>query len=303
MRKVISIHTGDIHLTEHKPIARVDEPDWFEAQTRVLDYVNTVCSKFEAPLIVGGDMFDRVDVSHTFLNRLYRHRNRDCYAIVGNHEQPNKNNVGMEASAWTTAHRMGFFTGFSSLSTIMISNVIYTFIPATNSEEEFMGCVRDTPKVSDVIVLHRFTWYEEKPMHSTDNYSAEYLLKLFPYAKTIFTSDNHHGFVCNPENSTGVVCNCGMLIRDNADLIDYVPRIYLLYNDFSIDTVYIPTDKDLITDRHIVARKEAKEQEELFVRSLDETKDISLSFEDNLMRRVDGQQSKDYVLDSYNEIK
>lgn len=309
-RYPISIHTGDVHLTDVKPIARVDEPDWFQAQFRVLDWLHDLQKSkrtydFDEPYIIsGGDLFDKVKLSNDFLNRCY-----DCFlsgrwvTLLGNHEQPNKNSdVGMYDSVWTIAKRMGMFSGIQYQGTVCICGRMFAFIPATNSEEEFMKSVEASQK-AHVVVLHKYVWAfdDDKYVGASNKNHAKYIASLFPNAKVVFTSDNHHGFEYT--ETTPKVYNCGMLIRDNADLINYQPRVYILYDDYSVERVDVPIADDLITDRHIKVRKEAEEAEEVFIRTLGDSKDISLSFEDNLRIRLDKQPSMEYVMSHYNKVK
>lgn len=296
----MSIHTGDVHLTDVQPIARIDEPDWNKAQFRVLDWLTSLKI---LPIISGGDLFDKPKLSYDFLNQCYDHMHTEWISVLGNHEQPDKNSTtNMYNSVWTVAKRMGMFTGFQYFSTIWIKNCLYAFIPATNSEEEFMQYVRDSQR-ADVIVMHRYVWYSEEDKYAgaSDKDHATHIASLFPNAEVIFTSDNHHGFECT--ETTPKVYNCGMLIRDNADLIDYQPRVYVLYSDFSVKRIDVPIQEDLITDRHIKAKKASEEEEAVFIRTLGESKDISLSFEDNLKVRLDNQPSKEYIMQHYNKVK
>lgn len=306
----ISIHTGDVHLTDVQPIARIDEPDWYEAQFRVLDWIESLQSSFNfkykigVPTIVsGGDLFDKVKLSFGFLNACYDRMHGSWISLLGNHEQPNKNSeIGMSDSVWKTAMRMGLFSGVQYESSMYIHKIRFAFIPATNSEEDFSSYV-DKHQNADVIVMHRYVWYSEEDKYigaSSKNHAA-YIASLFPNAKVIFTSDNHHGFECT--ETTPKVYNCGMLIRDNADLIDYQPRVYVLYSDFSVIRIDVPIQEDLITDRHIKAKKASEEEEAVFIRTLGESKDISLSFEDNLKVRLDNQPSKEYIMQHYNKVK
>lgn len=74
-----------------------------------------------------------------------------------------------------------------------------------------------------------------------------------------------------------VLVNCGSIIRDTAAQIDYKPRVYIVYNDLSIEPYYLDISKDKITDKHVRSEKERKSKEELFIRTISTSKDISLS--------------------------
>lgn len=304
MKKPVYVFCGDVHITDKKPIARCDEPDWEDAQFRVLDWLKEFCESSSATLVIGGDFLDKPVLPFSILNKIPEHLPMRCISVLGNHEQFDKrSNSTVYDSAWHTLSLMDVWLAFSKPIDLYDAEVQMRLglIPATNSEEEFMEYVEKV-QTSDIIVMHKYVWSKSSGGYPGANeaYRADNLSKLFPNAKWIFCSDNHKGFEeCN-------VINCGMLIRDNADLIDYKPRVWVLYSDGTIEPMYAPIDKDLITDRHLVASKEAKSNEEIFIRTLGESKDISLSFEDNLKEvvdRLDSEPCKVYIMDTYESIK
>ena len=303
MSNIISFHTGDIHLTDKKPLARIDEPDWYEAQFRVLRWLYKVTNGHY--LFLGGDTFDSPSVSFKLLNELpfiLDANPAHTIAIAGNHEQPNKNSTGMNTSVFNTGAWMGLYNGITKAHVTHYKGVCYGCIPYTNSEEEFMKYVAEV-QIADVIVMHKFVWSssENSYVGASEKGNVKYIASLFPNAKVVFTSDNHKGF--EYEETSPRIYNCGMLIRDNADLIDYQPHIYALCDDFSVQRINVPTEDDLITDRHIVKEKQRQESELVFLKTLSDSKDISYSFSDNLKHYTKGQRSEQYILDKYSTIK
>lgn len=301
-KKLISIHTGDIHLTDHKPIARTDEPDWYEAQFRVLRWLMKYNDR-RGFVSIGGDLFDSPSVSFKLLNNCQRYLSSEyCIAVIGNHEQPNNNQVGVDGSVFVTGSLMNLYKGIIKPEIIYIGGIAFGFIPASNSDEFFMDAVQKLQE-ADIIVMHKFVWFTEgdKIKSALQDSYAPNIANLFPNAKVIFTSDNHHSFQC--EDTTPRVYNCGMLIRDNANLMDYKPCVFLLYDDFSVEKVDVPIEEDLITNRHLVSAKNKDAVEALFIQSLRSSGDISLSFYDNLVNRLDNQRAKDYIINKYNSIK
>jgi DNA repair exonuclease SbcCD nuclease subunit len=304
-KKVLSIHTGDVHLTDKKPLARVDESDWYEAQFRVIRWLGNLAEEYShADVIIGGDLFDSPQVSYHLLNRFFFEfqKCRNVIALIGNHEQPNKNSVGLSASVFETGTHMGLYQGVLFPTCLSLRGVKYGFIPATNSEEQFKEYTEEVQD-ADVIVLHKFVWASEENSHIGASVSGNVssIAKLFPNAKVLFASDNHKGFECTTINPR--IYNCGMLIRDNADLVNYQPRVYVLYDDFSVDRVDVPIENDIITDRHIKSEKERVNAEEVFFRTLSDSKDISYSFSDNLKRYAKDHIAGQYLLDKYSVIK
>ena len=305
----IALFTGDVHLTEKQPLARKGEPDWIEAQHRVIEWLFSVAENKHCPVVIGGDLFDTINPSYKFLNTVYEwFHGKEVHVLLGNHEQPNKTDVGLESSAWCTAWRMNMFYGYATPEVVQGRYATIGYIPATNNEEEFQHAVDYMSKVEpDIIVMHKYVWGsdEDNPAHMGMSSHVDSIVKYFPYASYIFASDNHRGF------KQGKLCNCGMLIRDNADLIDYRPRVYLLCldkeaQDYVVETICVPVSllaQDIISDEHVVSAKRNKEVEKLFIKTIAESKNNTISFEDNLQQRLVNQRSSDYVLNKYKEIK
>lgn len=302
-KKIVAIHTGDIHLTDKKPMARVDEPDWYKAQFRVLRWLVNLCNSHKADLIIGGDLFDSPHVSYFLLNTCSVYLDYAfCTAIIGNHEQPNKNSVGVSHSVFQTGHLMQMYYGITHTRCGRVGDIMYGFIPATNSEEEFAKSA-NAVQYADVVVMHKFVWSSKENSHvgASESGNVNSIAKLFPNAKVLFTSDNHKGFECTTTNPR--IYNCGMLIRDNADLIAYQPRVYALYDDFSVERIDVPIEQDLITDRHIKSERERVNTEEVFLKTLSESRDISYSFSDNLKYYAKDHRTGQYILDKYSLVK
>jgi len=50
---VLVIFCSDIHLTETAPLARSAEPDWMDAQNRMLEQLHALVDKYECPICGG----------------------------------------------------------------------------------------------------------------------------------------------------------------------------------------------------------------------------------------------------------
>lgn len=299
---IIAIFCGDVHITDKKPIARCDEPDWEEAQFRVLDFVKNITDTYKCPLFIGGDFLDKPVIPFGLFNKIKLHLpDSGVYCLLGNHEQVDKRtNANIINTSWYALQYLGCKV-FSEPTVTCIGDVKVGLIPATNSEEEFIDYVENTQNC-DVIVMHKYVWSAEVGSYpgANENHRADNISNMFPNAKVIFCSDNHKGFRADK------VVNCGMLIRDNADLVNYTPHVWALDDAYNVYPIEIPTDLDLITDRHLVASKEAKKNEAAFIRTLGDSKDISLSFEDNLkkvLERLDNKACVEYITSVYESIK
>lgn len=304
MPKLITIHTGDLHLTDLKPKARVDEEDWLGVQMEKLQWMKRLCEEHKVPLIVGGDVFDKTTLTFSFLNKLKNCFPEDSYCLLGNHDEVGNNTQAYEKSVWYTGALMGLYTGIYDAEMRAFGDVSFGFIPATNTEEEFLEFAHKVGS-SDVIVMHRFIFGDDSKVFNSELYKTHcinYYRELFPKASVIIGSDNHRSII--DENARPYIYNCGMPIRDNADLVDYSPVVFFLYDNMTCVPVSVPIENDKITDRHIRKEKEEKEKNKAFIRTLQEASDIRLSFVDNLRRRLkETPECYDFVKTQYNTIK
>ena len=304
MPKLITIQTGDLHLTDLKPKARVDEEDWLGVQMEKLQWMKRLCEEHKVPLIVGGDVFDKTTLTFSFLNKLKNCFPEDSYCLLGNHDEVGNNTQAYEKSVWYTGALMGLYTGIYDAEMRAFGDVSFGFIPATNTEEEFLEFAHKVGS-SDVIVMHRFIFGDDSKVFNSELYKThciDYYRELFPKASVIIGSDNHRSII--DEKARPYIYNCGMPIRDNADLVDYSPVVFFLYDNMTCVPVSVPIENDKITDRHIRKEKEEKEKNKAFIRTLQEASDIRLSFVDNLRRRLkETPECYDFVKTQYNTIK
>lgn len=304
MSKLITIHSGDLHLTDLKPKARVDEEDWLGVQIDKLNWMKKLCEEHQVPLIIGGDVFDKTTLSFNFLNKLKSCFPDHCYCLLGNHDEVGNNTQSYDKSVWYTGHLMGLYTGIHDAEIRAFNGISFGFIPATNTEEEFLEFA-DKVKSADVIVMHRFIFSDDSKVFNSELYKTHcisYYRELFNKSSVIIGSDNHRSII--DETARPYVYNCGMPIRDNADLVDYSPIVFFLYDNMTCVPVAVPIDNDKITDRHIKKEKEEKEKNKAFIHTLQEVSDIRLSFVDNLKRRLeDAPECYSFIKEQYNNLK
>lgn len=304
MPKLITIHTGDLHLTDLKPKARVDEEDWLGVQMEKLQWMKRLCEEHKVPLIVGGDVFDKTTLTFNFLNKLKGCFPEESYCLLGNHDEVGNNTQSYERSVWYTGYLMGLYTGIYDSEMRAFGGVTFGFIPATNTEEEFLEFA-DKVKSADVIVMHRFIFGEDSKVFNSELYKTHcisYYRELFSKSSVIIGSDNHRSII--DETARPYIYNCGMPIRDNADLVDYAPIVFFLYDNMTCVPVSVPIENDKITDRHIKREKQEKEKNKAFIRTLQEASDIRLSFVDNLRRRLtETPECYQFVKTQYNALK
>lgn len=297
------IATSDWHLTDIKPVCREEEPDWYEAQFRVIEEILKLAKIKDTPLIIAGDVFDKAkEASTDLLTELKylfnKYKLSNVYAIAGNHDEPNHNFDLIKNSCFQIAESMGIFTSINNMGLLLDTNLFcYPFY------DDFTNILKEVDDTK-IYVIHQFVYAGKKPRpNAPDAGNANNIFKLFPKAKLIVAGDNHEGFVYQHPVTKQVLVNCGSIIRDTAAQIDYKPRVYIVYNDLSVEPYYLDISKDKITNKHICLEKERKSKEELFIRTISTSKDISLSFKDNLYRLTDGKTCKNYIINTYEALK
>ena len=92
--------------------------------------------------------------------------------------------------------------------------------------------------------------------------------------------DNHQGFVHEKKGKT--IINCGVAIQRTRAEIDYRPYAYLLFSDFDIKYIALP-----MTDKFIKkVQKRSQDQFDVFISTLKEKQEVSLSFRENLKQTL-----------------
>ncbi len=84
MRKsVLAILCSDLHLSLKHPLIRIKEPDWMQAQKRVLLQITAIATKYQAPVVFAGDLFDRWDSPAELITFALSYLPDPFYAIPG----------------------------------------------------------------------------------------------------------------------------------------------------------------------------------------------------------------------------
>jgi DNA repair exonuclease SbcCD nuclease subunit len=276
--------TADWHLRTGKPRCRVDE-DWMETQEKAISFVIQAAKDKDASICIVGDIFDSA-TDHIFILNFFLGMVLNCgvdfYLLGGNHDFLYHNIDYSKRSL------------FGALFPIMESKKtnLYNII-----EGSYFPC--------NILFIHELVFSDEgKAPPGSKYYLASDLLKTFQEAKYIFTGDNHTSFIYNKDNR--YVVNPGCLIRQAADFKDYQPVIYYVNTDKEIiETIPVPDDAELVDDEYLVQVKKRDERISAFVSSLKEKGKISLSFKDNLMKKIEtvDDATKQIILTLLEEIK
>jgi len=241
-----------------------------------------------APLVLGGDIFNTPRVSSEVLNMALAELTeveQEVFVLAGNHDLPyhDYGNVGM--------------CNFGTLR--------YVFPELSEHAHRFNGVAfqfgqekeTDTP----VVFTHQLVFEDEnaRPFEGVGK-TAEELLAEFPKALWIFCGDYHHAFVheqTQTNRKTGEtrvrrVVNPGCLLRQVADMKDYQCQVYLVEMDLdtmeigSVTPIMIHDEAELVTDEYLRKEEEREDRIGSFLEVVKSAGVASLSFRDNLERKL-----------------
>lgn len=250
MKELLAIMVSDLHLQHRPPLARAEEPDWYEAMARPLREIRELCAQNpSAKVIYAGDIFDRWNPPPQVINFAIKEL-PPGYAVPGQHDLP--------CHAYDQRHR-------SAYGTLVAAKVIRDLPPA-----ERVRCggglnlvgfpwgfdlEERPPQVVGltVAVCHRFIWRKGAtyPGAPEAGHVRSLQRKLQGFDVGLF-GDNHKPFdVPARDRLPAIHNNGGMMIR-KADEAEHRPSCGLLYvgdgpEACRIERHYFDTSEDLLT--------------------------------------------------------
>lgn len=216
------IFSADWHIRASKPQYRVDE-----YSTTILDKVQFIvdtANKYDADIIVAGDVFHNIKVGTRTVNRLIQILKKlkgKCYAVFGQHDLEG-HNEDMTPTPYLTL----------MLSDVIVNLADYDIFDNICGVPWEGQLNIDSKKINDesILVIHHCVTPEKSPFFLEDSaMTAQEILDSCPEFKYIVSGDYHVPFVV--KEGDRMVINCGCIGRSNKDQIDYEPRIYLLEQD------------------------------------------------------------------------
>jgi len=285
--KVLAIFCSDIHLSETVPPARSAEPDWMEAQGRVLDQLNELIQKYNCPIICAGDLFHRHNPQPALINWTIDHL-PVMHAVPGQHDLPHHNYDDIERSAYWTLVKTKTIIDITQaqwwrgvgLDDLLLYGFAWGFEPSVDKRVN-----DDRLKVA---VSHRFVWTEGKGYPGApDSHLGGPTANLYKDFDVAVFGDNHQGFSLkgNPN-----IFNCGCLIRRKANERDYKPRVGLLWSDGIVQTHYLDLTDDVWADQPDDEPEMTEMLEDLgsFISELKDADVGIIDFEESINRWLDG---------------
>jgi DNA repair exonuclease SbcCD nuclease subunit len=240
-------------------------------------------------LLVAGDIFDRWNPPAELINFALRELPQ-CVAVPGQHDLPNHNYSEMMRSGYGTLVEAGKIVNVNVPDDnepfpVTAGAMLYGF------PWGYEICpTSDPPYAVRIAVAHRMIWtkstgYEGAP---DDKHLSRYKEFLRGYDVAIF-GDNHKPFVHRKWLSPyPTVVNCGGFFRRTVDQIDYVPHVYLIREDSSVEAVPLDVSQDVLIDsRKFMEREVAGRPMAEFLATLTGMKDTTISYEEAVARYMD----------------
>lgn len=269
--------SADWHIGGRRPVCRLDT-DWIDSQRQTVRFIVDCCNEHGLSLFQGGDLFDLprvgVDALHMISNELVRIKTK-LRILAGNHDLKDHSYRYLKDSYF---------------------GIIAAFFEEINKSDchvwqgQPFG-LDDGSHPAELVFSHQLVFPNEKARPMGDKALGRVpseVLEQFPNAKIVCVGDYHHKFVYRCPESGRMVVNPGCINIQDSDMIGYEPSFYVVDTEtMTVDEVLIPHDPSLVTNAHIVAKKERKIERSTFVDAIKQNGKITLDFKKNLRESLD----------------
>lgn len=250
----------------------------------------TLADRYECPLIIAGDIFDRWNSPPELINFamdvFIRFPQVSIYAIPGQHDLPNHRRDQVHRSAYWTLHTSDFIEDFGLKHINVDGRIIIAMgFPWGFDVRPLLPSDRQRQDAIKLAVVHSYIWKKGHSYPGADPRQrvGNYVEPLEGFDSAAF-GDNHKGFIVQTPNLK--IINCGTLMRRKIDEIDYKPQVGLLYEDGAIEPYYLDTELDKFIDVSDVELHQFKVGENL-IEELRHLEVDSLDFREAVIRRMD----------------
>ena len=286
---VLAICCSDIHLSLKPPLARAEEPNWFEAMARPLREIITLMQTHKAILLVAGDIFDKWNAPAELINFAMRELPHLFYAIPGQHDLPSHRHDLAHRSAYGTLVESCHITELTP-KPIRVNGLILSGFPFGSE----ISCTIPFPsKHPHVALMHEYLWvpghcYTGAPKESKLGKHA----KKFAKFDAVIVGDNHIGFSRTLKSGTHLM-NCGTLLKRKSNEARYKPQVGLLHQSGKITPHLLDTSKDIITELVTEECDTPDDEDDIadFIETLAKVEASDLNFKETLERTMDKQKT------------
>lgn len=289
-RPADAIIVSDIHLRDDTPICRTD--DFVAARTRKVAWLRDLQKKHDScPIICGGDVFDRWEVSSALEGWALRELPDGIITVPGQHDMPQHSLALYEKSSLHVLEAAGKITvlrgddsgkgDWQAFDKFVVKGFPFG--------EEFMGIDGDT-ELRRVAIIHAYV-AETVPPFIERGWTPDQLLAALPGYDLVVAGDNHAPLDYGWKDRRGcqrLVVVPGAMMRMSADEADAHPRAYLWFaEENEVLLEFFPIEVDAVSREHLERREERDARLGAFVERLDGAEvDASLSFERNVEEQM-----------------
>ena len=293
MRKPIALITADMHLRDTTPKCRTD--NYFLAQENKLKFLLGKQRELNIPILDAGDLLNGYRCSPFLEAYLIDNLPKHIITIPGNHDLPYNNLNCYDKSSLNVLEKASSLLVLKNET--LNADKFYLCGKAFSFNEDFNYELPDPAKNKlKIAMMHTFVSAKgEIP----NTHSAESLCKKFKDFDIIITGHNHQSFVY--ESDYNKLINPGSMMRMFADQIDFKPRLFILFDDGSIDFEYFPIQEDVIDRKHLEIKEERDKRLESFLKNMNKSYKKKFDFKSNISSFVKENKTEQTVVNKIME--
>jgi len=263
-KKASFILTSDWHLRESIPICRTEE--FLTAQWTKVDFISALQQEHGCPVLHAGDLFNHWKPAPYLLSKTMEHLPEQFRTIYGNHDLPQHNFEERDKSGIYVLEQAGKLE--------VLEGTHWGDTP-TKRSAYLVGHDRS------ILMWHVMTYQTKLPWPGCTDPKAAGILRKYKDYDIILSGHNHKAFVETYEKR--LLVNPGSITRQDADQIDFKPRVYLYFADTNtVEPVYLPIKSDAVTRMHLDRGNQRDERIEAFISKIGGSYEAGLDFESNL---------------------
>ena len=265
------ICTADWHLRKSVPVCRTEtEEQWLDFQFEVVESIFKTARELKASVCCAGDIFNQsvpgTRVVNKLIDLLEDYVDVPFYACAGNHETPYHNNK------------------------LLIDSSFYTLMKHLNMSEQiaehhFNGPV---PEPAEITLCHHLCFPDKASIPGNiEAHTPESVADMYPESAVIICGDYHglHSHFIKDTKQYIVVPGC-ITVQD-ADYMNYSPSVLFLDTEsLENHVISLPHDPEKISRVHLEKEQARNENIDKFITMLQSRGKVSLSFSDNLKKKM-----------------
>lgn len=282
LKKPIAAFVADIHWTGRTPEYRKETCSFYTVIAKKLMELTAYAKSHGIPTFVAGDTFDRSrDFMDMWTMRQFLLHHAPCpqriYAVPGQHDLFHHNPNDRATSLNAIIADDGCLTDMPDVGMDIGAGVAEVYGAGWGQAIP----IPENPEAFNVLVWHKTLWHRTPvyPGQTEGNVTVEAAHLSKVGYKMVFSGDNHKAF----DVETGGVRfhNIGAFTRDDVTLKSQQPRFCVLFDDLSVESVYVG-EKDVFDLGRSDADKGREDKKDEFSEALAGGFDGSLTFKGNL---------------------